>query len=316
MPNAPEQLWDVAYLRVKGKKADLVDAFESVLLRVDLDDVATLKDAQPGSADAQRLEKAVQRGLEKTQRWASALETTSMVVTALQGVSDIIRTALSSAIPQAGAAWMGVSILLKGLGNATDQALMSREGVIYVGSQVRWYRELFFIRDSLTGSGLVGLRSELEAKMTDLFEEITVYQMRSVISFYKNQLGVAFRNSFGIRDWGEALKVIRDSEQEIRKCLEEYHREAELEQLARLTKTTEAMKDKIISQLDEMLKRQDAVSMAREKGEQKKDMAYAHKLIGKFKVEGLHYEEFMDRNPPPAEGTCGWFLDDQRLLDW
>jgi len=315
----PKPLWDAAYTSVQSDHKGLVDTFEAVLLRIDLDgDLAKLKDAHSsdGANQRARLQEAVRHGLDKTKAWASAAETAGTVTTALQGVSDIIQSTLSAAIPQAGAAWMGVAILLKGFRNAAEQSALSREGVVYVGSQAQWYRELFSIRDALTESNLSKLRGQLEARMTDLFVEIIVYQMESVIRFYKNQLGVALLDSLGLRDCGEALESIRNGEQEIRRCLGEFDRKVELEHLANLTKATTDMGEKTGFQLDEMLKHQDEASAKKEREKRQKHMDYAHKLIGRFKVEGLHYDEFMDRNPSPAQGTCGWFMNDKRVLDW
>ncbi|KAK0712531.1 hypothetical protein B0T26DRAFT_752758 [Lasiosphaeria miniovina] len=247
------------------------------------------------------------------------MEKAGTVSDVLKAVGDIIQSTLSASVPQAGAAWMGVSILLKGLSNAAGESAANREGILYVGSRFGWYRQLFSILDSLAGGQLGELRQQLEAMAIDLFAKIFTYQMSSVGDYFRSQLSVTICNAFRARDWARDLGAIKDCEEGLRECLKQYDNRTEIKHLSDLARTAfslEAGMTRQLAELGEIRRVQAELLAVQRAGAEKKELDEAYKLIGKFKVSGLSYEEFMDRNPDPAEGTCGWFLKDDRVLDW
>ncbi|KAK0666981.1 hypothetical protein QBC41DRAFT_279849 [Cercophora samala] len=303
--HVPRPLWDAAYDKVQSENLKLVQRFETILLRVDFDsDYLDLKEEEQYrncTERNQRLAVAVECGLKKTEQWAKAMETTKDVTEVLTYVGGIIQSTLQAAVPQAGAAWLGVSILLKGFSNAAQQSIDNRAGILYVGSRISWYQELLSIRRTLITSNIEGLRLRLEKSMIDLFAKIIAYQMRSVCDYYTNQLKVTLSNSVSMSTWEDELNNIKDSEQEVCLCLEQYDRKAGLDLLTELTMTAGKLEAGMQAQLEEISKRK---------------AGRADKLVGKFSVSGLNYEEFMDRNPRPTDGTCQWFFKDERVHNW
>ncbi|KAK4172254.1 hypothetical protein QBC36DRAFT_78087 [Triangularia setosa] len=244
----------------------------------------------------QRLKIAVESGLKKTEEWARAMEVMGNISSAISQVGNIIQSTLSATVPQAGVAWLGVSVLLKGLCNAAQQSIENREGIIYVGSRANWYQGLFSIRDKMAENTLEKLRKELEQGMVNLFSLILAYQMRSVGYYYRGRLSTTLFDSFTTKaGWDDQLGVIKSSEQVICQCVDQYDRKAGLEFLARLTDTARNLESEMKAQFTKI---------------------DVDKLVGKFSVSGLNYEEFMDRNPNLTEGTCRWFFDEHRVKDW
>ncbi|KAK0704509.1 hypothetical protein B0H67DRAFT_591559 [Lasiosphaeris hirsuta] len=330
---APRQLWDLAYKGVRERDSKLVAAFERVMLSVDLEgDGLPLKTTDRESEagiSAERVGRVVQLGLSRTKKWAKGMEKVHAVSEVLKGISSIIQGTLSSAVPQAGAAWVGVSVLVKALSNLSEQSVVNRDGILYIGSRAMWYSELFSIRGRLSSQS-ASLRLQLEDMMVDLFADIITYQMRSVGNYYRNQLAASLRDAFAIRNWKEDLEAIRGREADVCRCLERYERKAEVELLTFLAETASALESGLRKQLDDLVALQaEALAVQKEEAEanarertrneeaQKRDEERrASEIVGKFKVEGLHYDDFMDRNPDPTEGTCGWFSKDKRVRDW
>ncbi|KAK4201797.1 hypothetical protein QBC40DRAFT_322923 [Triangularia verruculosa] len=326
-------LWDMAHTKVQNENTKLVAAFENILLRVDFEsEVLSLKDGDhPGPSDEvtdknARLTKAIHQGLEKTKKWASAMEKMSDISSVLSYVGNIIQDTLSATVPQIGAAWLGVSILLKGLSRAAEQSVVNREGIIYIGSRASWYQKLFSIRNNMGEGKLDELALELDGLLTDLLAMVITYQMKSVCEYYRSQIAVVLSDAVTITTWEDELRQIKAREEDVCRCLEQYDRKAGLELLQGLSRTSKAVA-KIELGMATQLEKIASLQQERLDAEKKKEDAKrrkadqdlrdrADKLIGKFSIAGLNYDEFMDRNPGPVEGTCSWFTGDPRVKDW
>ncbi|KAK4196358.1 hypothetical protein QBC40DRAFT_155566, partial [Triangularia verruculosa] len=311
-------LWAQAYDEVATRNPELIGDFEEILLHIDLDSHSLeLRDPHlRHNGDNQDrhvlLDAVIERGLRRTQAWAGRLETAGEISTTFAQVGNIIQSILSASFPQAGAAWLGISILLKGLANASEQSSNNREGIVYVGSRAGWYQALFSIGDNLQQGRLSGLRQRLEERIINLFVTIIAYQMNSVREYYRNQVAVALLNSVAIRTWEIELEKVKASEHEVVVCLEQYDRRLLQDRLSSLTATARQLESKITERFEAEKRRAEDERNRR----QEEDQTRAAKLIGKFRLSGLNYDEFMDSNPDPVQGTCQWFFDDERVRRW
>ncbi|KAK3377499.1 hypothetical protein B0H63DRAFT_435675, partial [Podospora didyma] len=327
---AADELWDLAYLSVRDGDAKLVEAYELVLARVVELDGDSLQ-LGPGSNEPvdetgrqEHLKAMVQRGLERTEKWAAAKEKAGGVVDVIRGVDEFISSSLSS-VPQAAAAWVAVSILLKGFSNAATQSIANREGIVYVGSRARWYHELFHVINDFDRAQ--GLRLQLEEHLISLFVKIIIFQMRSVGAYFRVQIVAILRDAFSIDDWNGSLEEIRAAEASLNVFLEQYGTATNNNllrcQAERAAKLLDVVRDglgQINTTLAEILQHQRDVGretqINRSEDAEKEALRQANALIGKFKVPGLEYDQFMDNNPDPVKGTCQWFHKDERVNKW
>jgi hypothetical protein len=79
---------------------------------------------------------------------------------------------------------------------------------------------------------------KLERKVVALYREILHYQMRSVCSYYRNWFPNILRGFANWDDWDGYLKIVKQTEDELRKDLEQYnneHAKSSLRQLVEIT---------------------------------------------------------------------------------
>jgi len=113
------RLWKEAYDVLCKQDPDLVESYQSALLRVtrvSTSDPATTRgqvEEQHGLAGEEldtQLKEAIRAGLERTKDYEESIQTTGEIVDAILSIRGLIGTALS-AFPQAAAAWTGVTLV-------------------------------------------------------------------------------------------------------------------------------------------------------------------------------------------------------------
>ncbi|KAE8446252.1 hypothetical protein EG329_012338 [Mollisiaceae sp. DMI_Dod_QoI] len=315
----PSVLWSDAYDAVINGDPDLAKAYERILIRIVSENPESLSDPLNDSRPRrEELEDAVQKGLERTERWQKAIKSTGDILGVVMSAKDIISNVLS-VVPHAAAAWTGIMLVFEGFSNAAIQSKTNREGVIYVSSRVQWYRELY----QVAAAEDVGLRRLLEEKLIDLYKKVLTYQMRSVGCYYRNQLERTVLDAFKVDDWEAALKDVRDAEDKLRQDASDYYRKMQRAHLSELENSAKVLQERVPAQLDKILEVNTAILGANteilgqlEDDAEKAASKEASLTIGKFLPEGLDYKSFMDKNPDPEQGTCNWFLDDDRVNSW
>src|SRR5436309_234376 len=114
---------------------------------------------------------------------------------------DIVTSAVQSS-SHAALAWTGVCFALQILLNPIDESKANREGIIYVTSRMQWYwtlSELLFEvnKPQVDEKSFTQLQNELKNRIIDLYKTLLSYQMKSVLSYYRNRglalLGDIFR---------------------------------------------------------------------------------------------------------------------------
>lgn len=116
-----------------------------------------------------------------------------------------------------------------------DETTTNRDGIVYVCERMEWYWNLSniqFEENVVDIRSLVGLRDRLEKHIIDLYKALLLYQIKSVLSYYRNQGFDFLRNLFKSDDWDGSLKSVRDAEDIFRQDLAVYN-----EQL-KMSKTT------------------------------------------------------------------------------
>ena len=101
---------------------------------------------------------------------------------------------------------------------------------------MEWYWNLSnvqFEENVVDIRSLVGLRGRLEEHIIGLYKAFLLYQIKSVLSYYRNQ-GLEFlRNLFKSDDWDESLKSVQDAEDIFRQDLAVYNEELKMSYIKR-----------------------------------------------------------------------------------
>ncbi|OCK96437.1 uncharacterized protein K441DRAFT_430711, partial [Cenococcum geophilum 1.58] len=229
-------LWDRAYDELKdkeSKESELMDAYEKVMAHIlkkgDLSPTAPEPDENEIETDlaARRLQmnKLVDDGLKKTEKLANVMKGIGGAIQVIDSVKETIGKGIES-VPCAGIAWAGVCIALQILKAPADETTTNRDGIVYVCERMEWYWNLSniqFEENVVDIRSLVGLRDRLEKHIIDLYKALLLYQIKSVLSYYRNQGFDFLRNLFKSDDWDGSLKSVRDAEDIFRQDLAVYN---------------------------------------------------------------------------------------------
>lgn len=104
------------------------------------------------------------------------------------------------------------------LANPLQESASNRDGIIYVVSRMKWYWELV---DLLLDEGsqspfqTAGLRHVLEHDITELYQQLLFYQMKSICRYYRNRFVVFFKDVVKLDDWAGKLEDIMKAEKAI-----------------------------------------------------------------------------------------------------
>lgn len=133
------------------------------------------------------------------------------------------------------------------LENPIEEASANRDGMAYVVSRMNWYWELSPLLEG--GQGRVaGVRGELEKHITDLYKKLLSYQMKSVCSYYRNRVAVAFRDAVKFDNWADAVQSLKDAETTVLRDIETHATQEIKESLDNVAKEAEHRR----TQLDEI----------------------------------------------------------------
>jgi len=114
---------------------------------------------------------------------------------------------------------------------------------------MEWYWNLSnvqFEENVVDIRSLVGLRDRLEEHIIDLYEALLLYQIKSVLSYYRNQ-GLDFlRNLFKSDDWDGSLKSVQDAEDIFRQDLAVYNEQLKMSYIKRKLRQNHREEDRLI----------------------------------------------------------------------
>ncbi|KAH7309923.1 hypothetical protein B0I35DRAFT_359209, partial [Stachybotrys elegans] len=238
-----ERIWNQAYDNLKESELKVVNAFEEILS-------AKLDPNKSSSADHQPIENNIQKDWKSRSRQMQQLVQTELdqmkkrdsitrgldeSLQAVQAVRGIIDGAIRAA-PEAAVAWAGVCLGLEILLNPITEAESNRQGIIYILSRIEWYWALvdLLFDKSKSERSLKGLQIQLENSITQLYEKLLLYQMKSICLHRRHWIVTIGRDVLKIDDWAGQLNEIKEAETAVQRDTEQYNTEESKEKLGQL----------------------------------------------------------------------------------
>ncbi|KAL2889117.1 Vegetative incompatibility protein HET-E-1 [Ceratocystis lukuohia] len=231
-----KKIWDNAYQGLKSEEPKLVEAFESIILsepQLD-DDSAEPTDRTEGKATAKptvtphQMRKFVERGIERTKKEASVKQELDRGWQAVQAVMGIVDTAIRAA-PEAAVIWATVCLGIEVLKNPITEALENRQGI-----------HLLLDKNKKSTAATV-LRDALEESITQLFQQLLSYQIRSICLYRRNKVVGFIRDMFLIDNWAGQVISIKEAEKAVQHDIEQYNTQESQQQMQKLNDSTAAM---------------------------------------------------------------------------
>ncbi|KKF92466.1 Vegetative incompatibility protein HET-E-1 [Ceratocystis platani] len=147
------------------------------------------------------------------------------------------------AAPEAAVIWATVCLGIEVLKNPITEALENRQGIQYVLGRTEWYWDLtsLLLDENKGHTTTVALRDTLEKNITQLFEKLLLYQIRSICLYHRSQAITALRDTFLIDDWAGQLSDIKEAEKAVLYDMEQYNAQEIQTQMHQLNNTTSAL---------------------------------------------------------------------------
>ncbi|KKF92239.1 Vegetative incompatibility protein HET-E-1 [Ceratocystis platani] len=141
------------------------------------------------------------------------------------------------------------SQMLELLTNPITEALSNREGIQYVLGRTEWYWNLvsLLLDENKADEATVSLRDTMEKNITQLFQRLLVYQMRSACLYHRNAGATLVRDTFKIDNWPEQLGSIKEAEETVRRDMEQYNNQKIQKKFQTLNDTTFALHESLQS---------------------------------------------------------------------
>ncbi|KKF97531.1 Vegetative incompatibility protein HET-E-1 [Ceratocystis platani] len=131
----------------------------------------------------------------------------------------IVDTAIRAA-PEAAVIWAAVCLGIEVLKNPITEALENRQG-IHTAATV--------------------LRDALEESITQLFQQLLSYQIRSICLYRRNKVVGFIRDMFLIDNWAGQVISIKEAEKAVQHDIEQYNTQESQQQMQKLNDSTAAM---------------------------------------------------------------------------
>ncbi|KAL2886031.1 Vegetative incompatibility protein HET-E-1 [Ceratocystis lukuohia] len=238
-----EKIWGNAYKGSKSKEPELVEAFEKIILskshlsvkptdRIEGEVTAEL------NVTSSQMREVAEQGIEKTKKQAALVQGTDHGLRAVQAVMGIMDRALRAA-PEAAVIWATVCLGIEVLKNPIAEAVENRQGIQYVLGRTEWYWNLtsLLLDENKGHTTTVALRDTLEKKITQLFEKLLLYQIRSVCLYHRSPAVTFVRDMFLIDDWAGQLNDIKATENTVLHDMEQYNNQEIQTQIRDLNNT-------------------------------------------------------------------------------
>ncbi|KAK2744184.1 ankyrin repeat-containing protein [Colletotrichum kahawae] len=291
-----EDLWQKAYDKVMDENPDLVKQYNTLLVHIaeapTLDNKGQIQGYQK-SPDEETLKHAIEKAQKRVAKSDATIEAAGEIADIVLSCKEFISLALT-AIPQVAAVWAGTTLVLQGFSNVATESSVTRKGLLYVASLVRWYCQLFASAAEDKDEKGKQLLAQLRDQFIDLYTKSIEYQMRIVVLYHRNRFVRAMRDSIKIDGWEAALVEIKNHEENLYERLQSYD---EFQGLLHLGNIRTGIENSL-----EFLQFSQNWEIS--------------KMIGTFNLEGLDYRRFMDDNPDEEENTCDWVLETDGFRNW
>ncbi|OAR00404.1 hypothetical protein LLEC1_01355 [Akanthomyces lecanii] len=245
-----ESLWDRAYVTLRNQKKDLVTDYEALLSR-ELPPTQRASGEQADGntmTDQKQLHEITSRGLERMEKhkatytiFGETFVVKDQVAQASQfllGLKDFVSDAIKVS-PEASLAWAGVCIILPLFTNPSTADEAQSSGFGYVTSRIRFYvhfEELLWPKDMTIPDES---RKVLEDLIEDLYVKILMFQLTSIIRFYRGWLKQLGRDMFQYDGWKSMLESVKEAERTMKAEFMALNDAATVDALAKMTKSAD-----------------------------------------------------------------------------
>lgn len=237
-------LWEKAYSNLKSdkNKAEYVTTYEKLLSTVLLNQ----KTADQALGEDQ-MKEIIAQGLKKIEKYKKAIDYSDDKLEAVKAIKSIIEIPLSN-IPQTALPWAIISstidvsafqdcwIFLYIQSNKMHYQIFLKplevgaefyNGVGYVVGRIEWYSkftdQLLSQNSFRNESPLVKIRADIEISITNLYQSLHFYQIKSVCCFYqRHQILVLVRGALRFDNWKGDLDDIKAAEKALRESCDFY----------------------------------------------------------------------------------------------
>ncbi|GAM41446.1 hypothetical protein TCE0_042r14574 [Talaromyces pinophilus] len=216
-------LWEKAYsnLRSDKKKREYVTTYEQLLSTVLLNQ----KIADQGLGEDQMTE-IIAQGLKKIEKYKKAIDYSEDKLEAVKAIKSIIEIPLSN-IPQTALPWAIISSTIDIFLKPLEVGAEFYNGVGYVVGRIEWYSrftdQLLSQSSFRNESPLVKIRADIEISITNLYQSLLFYQIKSVCCFYqRHQILVLVRGALRFDNWKGDLDDIKAAEKALRESCDFY----------------------------------------------------------------------------------------------
>ncbi|KKF93548.1 Vegetative incompatibility protein HET-E-1 [Ceratocystis platani] len=249
-----ERIWNRAYDYSNDEEPKLVKAFEEIafanIRRSETNTVSTdrIEDNETTNRKltAHEIQTFVRDGIDRTKKEASFKQEIDHGLQAMNAVRGTIDRAARAA-PEAAAVWAAFCIGIEVLSNPVTEALENRKGIQYVLCRMEWYWELagLLLEKNKNETATVALREKLEMEITRLFQRLLLYQMRSICVHHRSQAATIFGDAFRIDNWADQLLSIKEAEEAVQRCSEQYNTQDVKMALQKLNDTADALRQSL-----------------------------------------------------------------------
>lgn len=113
------------------------------------------------------------------------------------------------------------------------------EGIAYVISRMDWYCALTKLvldkSNVVDGNNFQAVLSQLKKLILELYQDLLLYQMKSIVSYYRNQGTRLLRDLAKLDDWEGNIQQVKNSEAAVRADIEQYSQERAKAYLSKLS---------------------------------------------------------------------------------
>ncbi|KAH6694059.1 NACHT domain-containing protein, partial [Plectosphaerella plurivora] len=309
-PNLQGRLWNQAYDGVKADEPKIVEAYERLLSELQNDADSALASDKHAERERQ-MEQLVEIGLQRTEKAAALAEKVGDGLQTVMTVKGLVSSAVQVA-PAAAVAWVGVCFALEVLSNSFTEASTNRTGLAYVVSRMDWYWNLVdLLLDSGAKTELAGLRGRLEVHIIKLYQELLLYQMKSVCLFHQNQGVLLLKNSIKLDDWKGQLDEIKVAEAALLEDSKQYNSQRVHKHLQDLAHIAEGQRDKLELMTSAI---QDQTSRQEQMYQDEKDSQCLHALCETD--PRLDKARIQDNKGGLLRDSYTWVLDNPDFKEW
>jgi hypothetical protein len=111
--------------------------------------------------------------------------------------------------------------------NPMQASQANQVGMEYVVANMDWYCSLSehilskkYIK--VGEENYEGVRDQLKSTLVKLYKALLLYQMKSVCSYYRNQVEEFLRQMLNLQDWEEALEDVKKAETAVKNYLKQF----------------------------------------------------------------------------------------------